>query len=213
MKRVEFRFDNELRCDLLKQLVLALRPPKPTSIQAASLAAKSQGNPQAVAEGIVGMAEEQINLLLSGRRVDQEADQNATPATAPNIGEAIKRLRESIKPFREGWVDPRTAGIADWSSIDARLVERMEELEALPRRKPDEDVRYNAEHIFLWARELARHGGFDLDEKDALSFVAAVLEAAELPHPNLYEHPTRFREFILGDDPDPTTDGETTPLD
>lgn len=194
--RVEFRFDDEARRELLKWLVAALRVPDPTSVLAYSLAALNRGAPQPVADRIVDMAQERIVLLRSGRA----ADLKAAPANVPNIREAILRLRVAMEGFTKGWVDLRTAGIADWQQIDAALAQRDEELKALRRREPDEDARFQAQLIVLGAQGYARQGGFDLDEKDALAFVARVLEVADVSHPDIYEHPARFRKFVFGDE-------------
>ena len=208
MKRVDFCFDVEGRrqlLGLLSKAAPALSDPcdPPVAENAAALAATGRTIPATPAEWIIAAAEEQIRLLRSA----WAADRTARPATASNICEAISRLRETIKPFGEGWVDPRTAAIADWSAIDSKLAKRMEELKASTRREPKEDVRYTAAKIFWHARGHARRAGVDLDEKDTLRFVAAVLEIANVRHPDPYQHPARCREFILGDDSEPAADG------
>jgi hypothetical protein len=193
--RVPFNFDSECRRQLIDRLAHDLQVPAPGSVIASSIAVIEKEAKRSVAERIVDTAEEQIILLHSARADDVKT----APANPTNIRKAIEDLKAAMKPFLEGWVDPVTAGIADWCAIDAALTRREAALKVMPRRKPDEAVRFNANVIFSNAHQMARAAGFEISKNAAERFTAAVLDAANVKHPEIHEHPGRFSAWLDGE--------------
>jgi hypothetical protein len=204
VRRVPFRFDDEARRQLSELLAKAspelTRPCAPPSPEyAAAFADAGLPVPKTPAEWIIGATEQQIRLLLSAR----EADPKAAPGNPANYRAAIRRLRQAMKPFVLGWVDLKTAEIADWRAIDAALVEREAELAAIKRPIPYQRRELNiiCPRIAVAALGGALNVGVELSDDRILRFVHAAMSMAaiELPHPD--EHRGRLRELVFGEAP------------
>jgi hypothetical protein len=197
--RVDFRFDVDGRRQLFELLERASpelsRPCAPPVLEnAAALTAAGLPVPKTPAGWIVAMAEEQIRLLRSA----QNADTKAAPGNPANYRAAIRRLRQRLKPFVLGWVDPKTAEIANWQSIDGALAEREAQLAGRKRSAPYSyrELQHNSHLIIRGTRELARIYGVSIDDDVLLRFIVNVLDLAEIEHPDPAEHPGRLRTMV-----------------
>ncbi len=196
----DFTFEAEGRRQLLELLTKASpalgRPcAAPVPANEAALAAAGSAIPETPAEWIIAVTAQQIRLLLSARK----ADPKAAPGNPANYRAAIRRLRTALKPFVEGWVDPKTALIEDWRAIDAVLAQRDGELARIKRPSAYKyrELQYNLAKIASYAAGHALRAGIKLREDTILRFLHAALSQAniELPHPD--EHPARLRKLVF----------------
>jgi predicted RNA-binding Zn ribbon-like protein len=201
VRRVDFRFDQDTRRDMLRRLRLAsplLDRPSARMDAAQEAALKGAGLevPATISEWIIAALEEQTRLLLSARAADPQAvDGNPAAYRA-----AIRGLREAMRPFVAGWVDPETADIADWPAITAELQQR-EAVLTESRRPPPADrreVELAAALMASGSKWLALRDGVLLSDDAVLWLVHDALKAGgvEVLHP--LERPDRLRALVFG---------------
>ena len=199
--RVDFRFDRDTRRDLARRLRLESplleRPCAGIDpAHAATLTAAGLPIPGTAGEWIIAALEEQVRLLLSA----QAADRRAVDGNPASYRAAIRKLREAVRPFAAGWVDPETCGIADWAAIEAALERREAALADIKRPAPAarREVAMAAAMMASGAKWAALRGGVLLSGETVLWLVHDALKAGgiEVPHP--LDRPDRLRGVVFG---------------
>jgi hypothetical protein len=227
--RVNFVFGSEGRRQLLELLTraaphLARRRTPPISVHAVRTAAAASGPlPKTIADWIIATAESQIQLLLSVRNADPKnvpgkqgkyrgakaapeekakyrvADPNAVPGNPANYRAAIRRLRTALKPFVNGWVDVKTAKIADWGRIDTDLTKRHAELET-PKRPLgylQRELDFNCSLIADAAREGALIADVELSDDTIARFIQQAMSLADIKLPDPDDSPADLRKRVF----------------
>ena len=201
VKLAGFSFETEGRRQLSELLTkaspaLGLTCSPPIATNADALAAAGRPIPDTPAQWIIAAAEQQIRLLLGARK----ADPNAAPGNPANYRAAIRRLRHTLKPFVAGSVDPKTAGIADWGSIDAALAQREAELAAIKGLAPykQREIDHNCHLIVEHTQGHACMAGVELSDDTILRFIHAAMGMGRIKLPDPDDHLERLRKRCLG---------------
>jgi hypothetical protein len=155
-----------------------------------------------IADWVILETENAIKSHQTTTRLDSGA--RMKPA---NVRAAIRRLREALKPFVQGWVDSETADIVP-VDLDARLAARDEEIAEL--RLPPARQRSLA-MLCRWiencVRQFASANGETVSEQEMLRYVDASLNFAGINHPNISKHRDRLAALVFPKDAPPHLQG------
>jgi hypothetical protein len=114
-----------------------------------------------------------------------------------NVRAAIRRLREALKPFVQGWVDDETADLIP-DTLDDALAAREQELKSV--KVPSAEKRilsYTCEKIGDLIKTIEDKSDTKMSRRDLRKFVATALDCACIKYPDPDSHPERLDKLIF----------------
>jgi len=137
------------------------------------------------------------NLISSYRTANNAIGSKAI--TSAQVRTAIRKLREALKPFVEGWVDYVTAELIP-ADLDKRLASRELAL-AGKRILPSKQLLYDlCQQIGALLTQIATKFEVIFEEREKLSYVVAALDHAGIENSFSKENPARFASRVFPKD-------------
>ena len=189
IRRANFRFSDEHRKELVERLPRRFHELGAPNEYRSLL----DGTEPTLADLIIKFVEDDIVSHLTAT----SATSGGAPLTPARARAAIRRLREALKPFREGWLDTETCDLIP-PDLDACLEQRERELEAMPALPAERRERgVLCERLGIILKRFAEANNVRLERSWALGFIACALDSAGIPHPDPSEHSQRLAALVF----------------